>query len=268
MTYSGHGGGCCGISVISGVGGREGIAALQAGLRTHGPTNERLLEVVTTDNQIEANNELVPALAGMGFVPVPSGRFLNSNSGNMCTVWHRLPEGVSYPIDEAPWAAQLAEDWVPPPPPPPPPSRHITRHSLQVGQVFTVNNVRAALHGQTVVCVETRHNGAWVRNVNGEGRNYTYCFDSLELCPIDITRPVEFIDGTPFQDVEDRGRNGKFTGRILAGQPYRGEDRHIVDITRYWYTQFGEFGGAEREGPILRNVLPEPIPAPPPFPRW
>jgi len=120
MLYRSHGGGCCGISHVSSIGvspiaaNRYGIFSgssrqcLERIITTHGTTTPRTLEVVTAEgdgrNQTSAWED---TLVSLGFQKVTS--FINSNSNNVCTVWHRHPELTLYGEESQPERVEQVE---------------------------------------------------------------------------------------------------------------------------------------------------------------
>lgn len=146
MYYARHAGGCCGIGVIYGF-DQATIADLDRCLQEHNNAGEgtnRLCEVVLSERQVCDANNLPNGRRGManqileevrnaggwpailqerGFKLVK--RFRNSNSGQVCYVWHKIPRELSLenrnlpfnlvnaPADLEPEAAQP----VPPPQP-------------------------------------------------------------------------------------------------------------------------------------------------------
>ncbi len=128
MAVSPHGGGCCGMrhSVGYSFAGRPAediYRKIRADKESRGIADltrtGRLIEVVVTDGQLHANRSLGPILIKEGFKLVNS--FRNSNSGNVCRVFHFIEEGnlkripdISNLLD-----ASQAPEYTPPPPPPP-----------------------------------------------------------------------------------------------------------------------------------------------------
>lgn len=60
--------------------------------------DKRVIECVLTDAQLSTGWGRI--LNSRGFIPV--SRFLNSNSGNVCTVFHLHPDGVSVNLNDIP----------------------------------------------------------------------------------------------------------------------------------------------------------------------
>ena len=113
MFYTGHGGSCCGISHVWGIGrspmARNNLNGYQGNSRdcldrvirlNHGTEAFRVLEVVTAqdvDDEGSGTNQTEDwedTLVELGFQKVSS--FVNSNSYNVCTVWHKHPELTLY----------------------------------------------------------------------------------------------------------------------------------------------------------------------------
>lgn len=105
LSQSDHGGGCCGISHVSGFRStfsttKEGQHLLEEDVdlllkcledselfdKLFDSAHYHLIEIVLTDEQIEDRKELVKKLKKAGFKLV--SRFLNGNSGNFCNVLH------------------------------------------------------------------------------------------------------------------------------------------------------------------------------------
>jgi hypothetical protein len=112
-----HGGGCCGVFHISSFsqdfGGKRTDAMcqkeIQAALDRYLVTgnNNRLCEAVLTDNQCNRNGGQWPrVLRRMGFKLV--ARFRNSNSGNVCNVFHKINKPLSLEPENIPF------EWGPP----------------------------------------------------------------------------------------------------------------------------------------------------------
>jgi len=84
---------------------------LERAIAYHGATSSRVLEVVTaqdtddTDTQQTENWEAT--LVELGFQKVSS--FVNSNSGNVCTVWHKHPELTLYGEERQPGRVEQVE---------------------------------------------------------------------------------------------------------------------------------------------------------------
>lgn len=101
-NISAHGGGCCGVSHIRGFNYfnenhtvefiRRELSRCFDGVSPRRGNPNRLAEVILTDNQLSFRN-LPIALAKEGFVLV--NRFRNSNSGNVCNVFHKVRTPLS-----------------------------------------------------------------------------------------------------------------------------------------------------------------------------
>jgi len=125
MFYTGHGGACCGISHVSDIGSSPTTAntykrfsgpsraCLERVITSHGRNASRVLEVVTAQdvdgdgtgtNQTENWEE---TLVELGFQKVSS--FVNSNSGNVCTVWHKHPELTLHGEERQPGRVEQVE---------------------------------------------------------------------------------------------------------------------------------------------------------------
>jgi hypothetical protein len=125
MAVRPHGGGCCGMRHSVGYSFPLGENLPQSIYKKIRDDKEsrgvgRLIEVVVTDNQLNGIPELGPILIKEGFKLVNS--FRNSNSGNVCRVFHFIEEDnlkhipdISNLLD-----ASRAPEYTPPPPPPPP----------------------------------------------------------------------------------------------------------------------------------------------------
>lgn len=129
--YNGHGGRCCGISHAWGIGTSPyasnrcyGVAGnsrecLERVIQNHHGTNaSRVLEVVTAedeeDEEILQTSAWEDTLVELGFHKVSS--FINSNSGNRCTVWHKHPNLTLYGNERQPGHVRVQEIEVPGPP--------------------------------------------------------------------------------------------------------------------------------------------------------
>ena len=122
-----HGGHCCGINHIYGFDIGYGAREISS-FRHHIPHASILLEIVLTDDQmVRANQNLLDWMQENRFVLV--SRFRNPNSSNMCNVFHNRNE----PANEAPttWRGEVRYTTEnrpaivadPPPAPPAPPPR-------------------------------------------------------------------------------------------------------------------------------------------------
>jgi hypothetical protein len=109
-----HQGGCCGMRTAYSFGrpNAEGIRQLEAKMLDYDDAGHRgniLLEVVLTDQQLnQENGEWVRQLRRHNFRRV--SRFLNSNSGNICNVFHYIPNRIRPGEDENvdPWRVHRA----------------------------------------------------------------------------------------------------------------------------------------------------------------
>ncbi len=144
MEYTDHGGGCCGIAHLW-LFDEEGIETLDARIRQHDAIagGNRLLEVVLSERQVAPQpprergglghlvlQEVRDAggwptiLRERGFRLV--SRFRNSNSGQLCYVFHRVPEWQSLRNEDLPFDwPEAGNDIVEPAPvvrPPAPPA--------------------------------------------------------------------------------------------------------------------------------------------------
>jgi len=125
MFYTGHGGSCCGISHVADINGSPtssnvfntyngtSRACLERAITAHGRNASRVLEVVTAqdvDGDGTGTNQTEnweATLVELGFQKVSS--FVNSNSGNVCTVWHKHPELTLYGEDRQPGRVEQVE---------------------------------------------------------------------------------------------------------------------------------------------------------------
>ena len=132
MEYSRHAGGCCGISVVHGFDDAteadlDGILRRHDTMNEHGAGAGRLLEAVLSERQVNPDfgrnaTMIVESIRNRGFwAPILFSkgfrlvaRFRNSNSDQICYVFHRHPEfmdhvgGLPFPSTPADISRALA----------------------------------------------------------------------------------------------------------------------------------------------------------------
>lgn len=127
MDYNEHGGRCCGISHAWSIGNTPAVTSrfeghlvtaeqrLRRVIATHGTHAERVLEVVTAEGEDTSQTTAwEDTLVELGFQKVSS--FLNGNSQNVCTVWHKHPALTLYGNERQPGQVRVQEVEVPGPP--------------------------------------------------------------------------------------------------------------------------------------------------------
>jgi len=85
-----HGGRCCGVTHIAGIGsGPYWDGKSKTFLSSFSFSRSHLYEIVLTDHQMEHLPKTLAKMKQLKFKRV--SRFLNSNSGNYCNVFHKHP---------------------------------------------------------------------------------------------------------------------------------------------------------------------------------
>lgn len=186
MAVSPHGGGCCGMrhsvgySFTAGRPAEDIYRKIRADKESRGNADYnrtgRLIEVVVTDAQLRANRSLGPILIKEGFKLVNS--FRNSNSGNVCRVFHfieednlkRIPD-ISNLLD-----ASRAPEYTPPPPPPLPVRRWrpIRRDEYVNGATLCRVNSPRSRHHLIERPIGYSYRPTWTRYYYIDGNRFTW----------------------------------------------------------------------------------------------